>query len=54
MDSEASTKMPKPFDSHEDLAATSHVNSDANDEDRLKQEEDYRQGNTQLCDPAID
>ena len=43
MDNSA-TKMPKPFDDAHDLDLSSSDNFQLLDDDRLKQEEDYRQG----------
>jgi hypothetical protein len=43
-----STKMPKPFDHEDELAASPPMNSqqhfELREDDRLKQEDDYRQG----------
>ena len=51
MDKQQSTKMPKPFD--EDASASGINNNQQQfvlrEDDRLKQEEDYRQGKSFTC-----
>jgi hypothetical protein len=44
MDSEPSTKMPKPFDSEHDLDVPGATGFQLQEDDKLKLEEDYRQG----------
>ncbi len=50
MDKQQSTKMPKPFDSDDGFNTSSTASSSnqqqfvLREDDRLKQEEDYRQG----------
>ena len=44
MDSEPSTKMPKPFDSEHDLDVPGASGFQLHEDDKLKLEEDYRQG----------
>jgi len=49
MDRQQSTKMPKPFDSEDGFNASSTASGNQQqfvlrEDDRLKQEEDYRQG----------
>jgi hypothetical protein len=48
MDNQQSTKMPKPFDSEHDLDASLADGNQQHfvlrEDDRLKQEDDYRQG----------
>lgn len=47
MDNQSSTKMPKPFDSEQTASASAGSQQkqfELREDDRLKQEEDYRQG----------
>ena len=50
MDKQATNKMPKPFETDDGFNATSTASGGnqqfvLREDDRLKQEEDYRQGN---------
>ncbi|CAF1000395.1 unnamed protein product [Adineta ricciae] len=57
MDDQHSTKMPKPFDHDQEMSASSTDNNqprfDFRDDDRLKQEEDYRQELLKVQDEII-
>lgn len=57
MDNQTSTKMPKPFESNNDLVqSTTETNPEQfqfHDDDRLKQEDDYRQGTFFLSPSSI-
>jgi len=48
MDNQQSTKMPKPFDNNQEYQAsaidTNSQQFQLHEDDRLKQEDDYRQG----------
>lgn len=45
MDNQSATKMPKPFDTEETPSASAQQKQfELREDDRLKQEEDYRQG----------
>jgi hypothetical protein len=48
MDNQQTTKMPKPFDNNEEFNASALDNNpqqfQLREDDRLKQEDDYRQG----------
>ena len=53
MENSSSTKMPKPFDNDPDLNNSMNSGFEYQDDDRLKQEDDYRQGEAILFSFSI-
>ncbi len=53
MDNQQSTKMPKPFDNDQEFHASGGIDNtpqqfQLREDDRLKQEDDYRQGKSSI------